>query len=566
MTLIGIDLGTTHSLVGVWSEGEAQLIPNSLGSYLTPSVVGVDEDGRMLVGQAARDRLVSHPDLTAASYKRDMGTDKVRRLGKHALRPEELSSFVLRSLKADAEAHLKQPVERAVISVPAYFGEAQRRATRVAGEMAGLEVARLINEPTAAALAYGLHEAPDESTFLVFDLGGGTFDVSILELFEGVMEVRASAGDCYLGGDDFNAAIQDAVLADAKLALRDLSPTERGRLWRQVELAKHELTKSGKASIALPAGGREIAFQLDSARLEKLAEPLIERMRAPVERALRDARLKLADLDSVVLVGGATRMPIVRSVAARLFGRLPLSNVHPDEVVGRGAAVQAGLVARDAALSEVVMTDTAPYSLGVGISVETTDGGLFHNQFDPIIPRNTVIPVSREKTYCTMTDRQTQIALTVYQGESRLVEHNIKLGELRIRVPKAPRGEQTVDVRFTYDTSGLLEVHTRVASTGTEQRLIIEQQPGQLTPDEVAARLAKLAVLKIHPREEMKNRAEIARAERLYEERLDMRELLQRWTAEFESVLGRQDLSEIDRARVKFAALLDQVEGQGSPL
>jgi molecular chaperone HscC len=306
MAIVGIDLGTTYSLVALCRDGEPQVIENVLGARLTPSVVGLDDDGEILIGQAAKERLITHPEATAATFKRYMGTGRLTWLGSRRFRPEELSSFVLRSLKADAEAFLGETVEEAIVSVPAYFGDAQRKATRAAGELAGLRVERLVNEPTAAAMAYGLHEAANESTFLVFDLGGGTFDVSVVELFDGVMEVHASAGDNFLGGEDFTSALADAFLERAGVQEGDLEPGERSRLRKQAELAKLRLSDADTAEIRLTLRGRDIDWLATRSLLESLTRPLVERMRRPVERAMRDAHLRVADLDGVVLVGGAT--------------------------------------------------------------------------------------------------------------------------------------------------------------------------------------------------------------------------------------------------------------------
>ncbi len=485
MAIVGIDLGTTYSLVGVFRDGAPRLLENALGSRLTPSVVGLDDHGgRVLVGQAAKERLITHPGLTAATFKRFMGTDRLTRLGTRDFRPEELSSFVLRSLKADAEAILGEPVEEAVISVPAYFGDAQRKATRAAGELAGLKVERLINEPTAAALAYGLHEAPNETSFLVFDLGGGTFDVSIVELFNGVVEVHASAGDSFLGGEDFTSALATAFLERAGLVESALAPGEKSRLWKQAELAKRQLTEEQEAEIRVTLKEREVTWSASRAQLEQLTTELVERMRRPVERAMRDAQLRASDLDAVVLVGGATRMPLVRALAARLLGRFPLTSVHPDEAVALGTALQAGLKSRDAALSEVVLTDTSPHSLGVAVAVPDEWGQPVGLEFSPIIERNTVVPVSREQSYTPIHDQQREVHVEIYQGESRRVENNVRLGSLTVPLPPGKARERQLLVRFSYDINGLLEVDTKVAGTEVRRSLVIEGNPGQISPEE----------------------------------------------------------------------------------
>ena len=561
MAIVGIDLGTTFSLVGIFRDGAACLVENVLGNRLTPSVVGLDDDGQVLVGQAAKERLITHPGLTAATFKRHMGTDRVTELGSRAFRPEELSSFVLRSLKADAEAFLGERVDEAVISVPAYFRDAQRKATKAAGELAGLKVERLINEPTAAAMAYGVHEAKNETTFLVFDLGGGTFDVSVVELFDGVMEVHASAGDSFLGGEDFTSALATAFLEHAGVAEAELELGDQSRLWKQAELAKLRLTVAEQAEIKLTLKEREIVRSVSRTLLEERTRDLVERMRRPVERAMRDARLSLADLDSVVLVGGATRMPLVRTLAAKLFGRFPLTQIHPDEAVALGAAIQAGLKGRDKALSEVVLTDTSPHSLGVAVAIPGEQGQPVGREFSPIIERNTVIPTSREQSYSAIHEHQREVHFEVYQGESRRLENDVKLGSLTLPLPPGDARQKPLLVRFTYDINGLLEVDTRIAGTQVRRSLVIEGNPGFLTAEQIRERLDQLQSLKIHPRDQMANRTALARGERMYEESLgDRRQYVSRLLGRFDAVLARQDPREIEKARLELVRELDQLE------
>ncbi len=561
MTLVGIDLGTTNSLVGVFQDGAARLIPNVLGSNLTPSVVGLDDDGRILVGQAAKERLITHPDRTVASFKRFMGTERVTQLGDRRLRPEELSSFVLRTLKADAESHLGEPVTEAVISVPAYFNDAQRKATRIAGELAGLKVERLVNEPTAAAIAYGLHQAPNESSFLVFDLGGGTFDVSVLELFDGVMEVHASAGDNQLGGDDFTQLLAEAFLEEAQWKASSLDPVEASVLRKQAEVAKRGLSNADNAVMKLVLEGRAHEWTVKREDLERLAKGLIERMRRPVERAMRDARMNVAGLHAVVLVGGATRMPLVHALAARLFGRFPLTHVHPDEAVALGAAIQAGLKARDSALSETVLTDVCPYSLGVNSAVIDENRNVIGLEFSPILERNTVVPASREQTYFAIHEDQREVRFDIYQGESRRLENNVRIGSMTLPLPPGNARDRAISVRFTYDINGLLEIDTAVAG-GARKTLVIEGSPGSMTSEQIRARLKELEVMKVHPRETLENRTAMARAERLFEESLgDLRQQVSRLLATFEGVLARQEPREITKARQELLHELDRIEG-----
>jgi molecular chaperone HscC len=565
MAIVGIDLGTTFSLVAVWREGRPRIIENVLGVRLTPSVVGLDDDGQVLVGQAARERLITHPDLTAASFKRYMGTNRLTRLGTRPFRPEELSSFVLRALKADAEALLGEPVVEAVVSVPAYFGDAQRKATRAAGELAGLKVERLVNEPTAAAMAYGLHEAKNETTFLVFDLGGGTFDVSVVELFDGVMEVHASAGDSFLGGEDFTSALAVAFLEHAGVEEGALDLGERSRLRKVAEIAKLRLTDSDDTEMTVTLKDRAVAWTVSRTLLEQRTRGLVERMRGPVERAMRDAQLRVAELDGVVLVGGATRMPLVRALAARLFGRFPLTSVHPDESVALGSAIQAGLKSRDETLSEVVLTDTCPHSLGVGVAVANSRGQPVGQEFSPVIERNTVIPASREQYYSPTHDEQRFVEFDIFQGESRRLDNNVKLGSIRLPLPPGRSRERKLVVRFTYDINGLLEVDTRIEGTDLRRTLVIEGNPGLLSQDQIRLRLKELEALKIHPRDEMESRVVLARGERIFEESLgERRAYVRSLLSRFEAVLAGQDPREVETARQEIAQELDRLEG-GSP-
>ncbi|WP_296269145.1 Hsp70 family protein [Pseudomonas sp. UBA6562] len=559
--IIGIDLGTTNSLVAVWNAETAQLVPNALGKLLTPSVVGLDDRGELIVGDVARERLQTHPQATTALFKRHMGSARETLLGERAYRPEELSALLLRSLKEDAERYLGEPVTEAVISVPAYFSDAQRKATRVAGQLAGLKVEKLINEPTAAALAYGLHHK-GEATFLVFDLGGGTFDVSVLELFEGVMEVRASAGDNFLGGEDFDDLLVAHVCAAAHA--QPLPTATEGalaqRLRREAQRVRHALGQQPHITFTVRDGEREWSLPITQDDLARLYQPLLDRLRAPIERALRDARIKAADLDEVLLVGGTSRMPLVRRLVASLFGRFPAMQLNPDEVVAQGAAIQAALKARHASLEEVVLTDVSPYTLGI----ETTSsegqrriGGLYL----PIIERNSVVPVSREQTVYTIDEAQTVVRVRIFQGESRLVSNNIFLGELEVPVPPRKGGDVGIEVRFTYDINGLLEAQVHIPLTGEQRTLVIENNPGVLSPEEIAQRLDALATLKVHPREQQVNSLLMARLERLYQESLgDTREYVAELAKQFQHALERQDERALREARVALVERLEHLE------
>jgi molecular chaperone HscC len=567
-TLVGIDLGTTYSLVSVMRGGAPVVLPNALGEELTPSAVSVTDQGEVLVGAPARARATTHPTATALAFKRDMGTERAYQLGGRSFSPQELSALVLRQLKQDAEAALGGAVTEAVVTVPAYFDDLQRRATRDAGTIAGLTVERIINEPTAAALSYGLHRRHRELRAVVLDLGGGTFDVTVLEIIEGVIEIQSSAGDSRLGGEDFVDALADLVASRLGARAQDLRahPVGWARLREACELAKRRLSRDDTTRVVAPglalAGGG--ALDLDEAVTRAQAEdrwaPILDRIRGPVHRALRDARLDPQRIDEVLLVGGATRMPCVPRLAAKLLGRLPLATLPPDEAVALGAAVQASLKSRDEAVGDLVVTDVAPFSLGVA-SAAQYGSHVVQGLFSPILERGTVIPASRVERFSTMHDRQTVIDVEVYQGEHSLCRDNRRLGSYKLHgIPPAPRGEQSVDVRFTYDANGILEVEMTIVSTGRTETLLIEQTPGRLTPDQVARAREAMARLKFHPREALPNTTALARGEALFAELTGpARDQLRQALVSFRAVIEAQEPQEIRQGREQLLRLLDSL-------
>ena len=560
--LIGIDLGTTNSLAACFRNGKAEIIPNRLGEYLTPSVVSVDEKGTVYVGRSAKERAMLHPLESADVFKRSMGTEREYTLGEWKLRAEELSSLVLRSLKEDAETYLGEPVTDAIISVPAYFNDLQRKATKRAGELAGLNVVRIINEPTAAAIAHGMTEQED-SRYLVFDLGGGTFDVSILELYSPIMEVHAIAGDNFIGGEDFTDLLYHMFLERAGIAPETLDLRTRSELRKTAESCKCAFSNTSEIIMCCTIEGQIHVMKLTLEEYEKACALLLERLRRPIERTLRDANVTLGDIDQIVLVGGATRLPVVRRFVSKLFGRTPNLNINPDEAVVLGAALQCGMKSRDKEIQEVVLTDVCPFTLGTEVMM---DNGMFEEggHYLPIIERNTVIPVSRTQTVYTAHDNQTRVVVKILQGESRMSQNNLLLGELSVPVPAGPKGKEAVDITYTYDVNSLLEVEVFVHSSKVRRKLLIQGRGNNMSEEEAQQRMEELQYLKQNPRDEEPNRLVILRGERLYEESVaEKRMAIDRAMMEFDRALKKQDRAEIRQAREKLEKFLNDMEYGG---
>ncbi|QIW15672.1 molecular chaperone HscC [Pasteurellaceae bacterium RH1A] len=560
---IGIDLGTTNSLIAQFIDGETRLIPNQFGHTLTPSVVSVADDGQILVGLPARERLTTAPQLTASAFKRFMGTDKQFQLGKHRFRAEELSSLVLKSLKQDAEIFLGQEITDVVITVPAYFNAIQRQATQNAAELAGLNVLRLLNEPTAAGLAYNLQEKPDNTRFLIYDLGGGTFDVSILDYFDGVVQVSASAGDNHLGGEDFVRALAQAFIKKCASLNEEIGHKlqTHQEFWQKLEQAKRQLSREKQVEIEITLDGKLYQAKISQEDFQQAAQPLLMRLRHPLERALRDAKLTPSQIDGIMLVGGATRMPMIRHSVSQLFKRIAQASINPDEAIARGAAVQAGLIARHQTLEEVVLTDVMPFSLGTQTVQELENGRLVGGRFAPIIERNMPVPISRVERFWTAHDNQTQIQVEVLQGESALAKENLHLGEILVKIPQGPKGEVYVDVRFSYDINGLLEVDIFNQELNIQINQVFQQNTQNLSPKELEDSRQKLAKLKIHPRDQQENVYLLEKAKRIYAEYVgDDRKIISEALAHFEVVLESQDLSLIQKRRKWFEEILNRYD------
>jgi molecular chaperone HscC len=559
MATIGIDLGTTNSAASVWINEEQIQIPNRVDKHITPSVVGIDEKNNIIVGATAKERLLTHPNETVAVFKRLMGANHKVTIGKKSFTAPELSALVLRSLKEDAETFLNEEVTEAVISVPAYFNENQRAATKLAGELAGLKVRRLINEPTAAAMSYGLNKR-QSGTFMILDLGGGTFDVSILEYFNGIMEVHASAGDNHLGGEDFVELMVDRILQEHTIEKKDLSVHDQHQIYMQMETIKKRIDLIDEETINITVGEKKIQWVVTQTWFNQIITPLLLRIKQPIQQALQDAQIHANEIDDVILVGGSTRLKAFRALVAKLFGRLPSCNLDPDTVVSIGVGIQAGLVDKNQALDDIVLTDVCPYTLGTEVHDSTQNS---RGQFFPIIERNSVVPISIEKPLCTLRDNQTEMSIDVYQGEHRLVEHNVFLGDLKIKIPKNKAGKEVVNVRYSYDMNGLLEVDITVQSTGKTYNKVIENAPGLLSEKELSTARQKLAKLKFHPREDEVNRNLIARAERIYSSSIGKkREQIGQYISRFEVVLNNQKQQEIAKAQVQFEEVLSEFDSE----
>jgi molecular chaperone DnaK len=558
--IIGIDLGTTNSVVAVMEGGDVTVIPNQEGSRLTPSVVAFTSKGEVLVGEPAKRQAVTNPKGTIYSIKRFMGRRhtevqaeekmvpyevvggpndfvKVRVNGKEYT-PPEISAYILRKLREAAESHLGHKVRKAVITVPAYFNDSQRQATKDAGQIAGMEVARIINEPTAAALAYGLDKKKNEK-IAVFDLGGGTFDISILDVADGVFEVLSTNGDTHLGGDDWDEAlindIADQFMKEQGVDLRK-DQMALQRLKEAAEKAKKDLSFQAQADINLPFitadqnGPKHLTMTINRSQFEQVTDDLFERLRGPVQKALQDAKLKASDIDEVVLVGGATRMPRVQQIVKEIFGKEPHKGVNPDEVVAVGAAIQGAVLAGD--VKGVLLLDVSPLSLGL-----ETKGGVMTT----LVPRNTTIPTEKKETFTTAEDNQGAVTIKVYQGERPMAADNRLLGEFNLEgIPPAPMGTPQIEVSFNIDANGILQVSARDKGTGKEQTIKIESSSG-LTKEEID-RMQRDA--QTHAAED-KRRRELAEARNAAEQRVYQ---LQKLIAE-----NKDRLSDADTAAVRSA-------------
>ena len=552
--IIGIDLGTTNSLGCVFRDGQAELIPNRYGSFLTPSVVSVLEDGKVLVGQPAKERRITHPDQTFFSFKKDMGTDRKYKAENQEFTPEELSALVVSSILEDAKAYLGEEIKEAVISVPAYFHDRQRAATKRAGALAGVKVERILNEPSAAALANYRGEK-ELRHFLIFDFGGGTLDVSIVECIGTVIEIQAVSGDNHLGCDDFDELIVRSFLEEHKLKKKELSVQEYAALAKKAEQCKIALSTKDEETLHLTVKGKVYESTYDMNRLMKEGAELLMRIRGVVAKALKDCRIHSRDISKVIMVGGSSKMPLIQSYVRHLFHKKPAADSNCDEEVALGLGLFCGIKERKEEIRNYILADICPFSLGTEV----------YNESDPenslmstIIARNSVLPCSREQTYTTVRDMQKECEYKILQGEQVYAKDNVSLGSFKIPLTPLPQGEEEIRVRYSYDINGILMVDATVKSTG---KVYSNVMSGGMSEKELEERMKALALLKADPFEIPENQRMIVKLKSVYEEASPgQKDVVQQLLLMFTGAIAAQSPAGIEHAKKMIGQLLPQLE------
>ena len=567
--MIGIDLGTTNSLATyIDDNGEIRFVKNEYGNILIPSVVGIDENDDIIVGELAKERRMMNAEETASNFKRRMGTDAKIKVKNRTFDAQMLSSFVLKHLKENAEKQLNEKINRAIISVPAYFNDKQRRDTKMAAELAGLTVERLINEPTAAALSLGSNILNQNLKFIVLDLGGGTFDVTLLETFEDIMEVLSISGDTMLGGEDFTTKICEIFLKNIKLSIADLSRDERTKLYTKADRAK-KLISLKNVEIEMEIKGKKYKSEITQENFRETVKPLLVKMKVAIDKALQDGNTDAREIEKVILVGGAVKLGIIEEFVEKYFHKMRGEKIYfnnddfiennklvsiaadPDTVVAYGVGIAVGMKERNKVFKERILTDVCPFTLGTEI---------VGRRFAPIIPRNTTVPTSRSEYFYTIEDYQSQVTVGIYQGESLNIDDNLFLGEFLLDVPQNLAGKEAINVRFTYDINGILEVEAKVVSTGLKKsKLIIN---GDLSEEEKNEKIKMLEEIKIQSENKNKDKLLLERANRIYAEivNTEIRNHISEYLENYQKIVVTGDRIRIQKTKKSFSEFLDKID------
>ncbi len=559
MAIIGIDLGTTNSLAAYYKDGKSILIPNEFGEYLTPSVVHVTKEKEIIVGKIAKELLITDSVNTASVFKRSMGLDKIITLRGIQYKPEELSAFVIKKLVEDAKRELQEDIEEVIVSVPAYFDDVRRKATKRAGELAGVKVERLINEPSAAALACRMEEGDEDSIYMVFDFGGGTLDISIVECFDNVISINAVSGDNHLGGSDFDRVIAEYICEQSGCKLANLPREEQAIIRKYAEQLKKKLSQESAVEINIQTEHVNGKVSLNHDKLVKISDEIMKRIRKPIQRVLNDCEFSVEDIDKVVLVGGSSKMTIISMYLYYLFKKNLFTLGDSDETVARGLGFYAGMKARSHELKEQVLTDVCPFSLGVDV---VNERDISNSYFSAIIERNSVLPISKRTFLTTIHDMQKHMRFSIFQGDELYARDNEELAEMEVALTPLPAGKEQVEIRFTYDINGILDVDVVVMSTKEHYHKTVVNKDLEMSEEKIQEQLKRMEVLKKDPRLQPENQYVIQLAKSLYRQtsgvsRMQVEFLIR----EFEDLLAIGDEYKIKHERKQVLGKLRKIDG-----